>query len=81
MDVMRRELGPPGSGKTTLGLHFLAQSSEAEPGLMFGFYEAPSRLCNKARNFGLPFETLIQAGVLEVLCYPPTEQILSERSY
>ena len=78
MDVMRRELGPPGSGKTTLGLHFLAHRAT---GLMFGFYEAPSRLCNKARNFGLPFETLIQAGVLEVLCYPPTEQILSERSY
>jgi ribose 1,5-bisphosphokinase PhnN len=31
-------IGPSGTGKTTLGLQFLAQSSAEEPGLLFGFY-------------------------------------------
>lgn len=34
-------LGPSGAGKTTLGMAFLQQSSKAEPGLHFGFYESP----------------------------------------
>src|ERR1700740_3214679 len=34
-------LGASGSGKTSLGLHFLSQSSAEEPGLFFGFYETP----------------------------------------
>ena len=36
-------MGPSGTGKTTLGLTFLAKSSEAEPGLLFGFYETPQK--------------------------------------
>jgi circadian clock protein KaiC len=37
--------GAPGTGKTLLGLHFLAEGARVgEPGLYFGFYETPSRL-------------------------------------
>ncbi|MBB5984812.1 ATPase domain-containing protein [Sphingobium lignivorans] len=44
--------GPTGSGKTTIGLHFLSQSTEEEPGLHFGFFETPQRLRAKARALG-----------------------------
>src|SRR6202162_3763487 len=37
-------IGPSGTGKTTLGLQFLGQSSAEEPGLLFGFYETPVRI-------------------------------------
>lgn len=46
--------GPTGSGKTTLGLHFLSQSNAAEPGLHFGFFEPPLRLHAKAQTLGIP---------------------------
>src|SRR5690606_11221366 len=48
--------GPPGSGKTTFGLHFLRCASTEEPGLLFGFMETPARLRAKAQrlNIGLP---------------------------
>ncbi|WP_323810765.1 ATPase domain-containing protein [Sphingobium baderi] len=45
--------GPTGSGKTTLGLHFLSQAKEAEPALHFGFFETPDRLRAKAAALGI----------------------------
>jgi circadian clock protein KaiC len=45
--------GPTGSGKTTLGLHFLAASSVDEPALHFGFYENEGRLRLKAGSQGI----------------------------
>jgi circadian clock protein KaiC len=37
-------VGPTGSGKTALGLQFLAACSADEPGLHFGFFETKGRL-------------------------------------
>ena len=68
--------GPSGIGKTTLGLHFLACSSEAEPGLLFGLHETPSRLVSKAERFGLPFEALEKSGVLQLMCQTPQSDLL-----
>jgi hypothetical protein len=45
-------VGSAGTGKTTLGLHFLAESTPQEPGMLFGFFESPTRLRMKARAFG-----------------------------
>lgn len=45
--------GPTGSGKTTLGIHFLTQASNAEPALHFGFFETPDRLRAKAGALGI----------------------------
>ena len=46
-------LGFSGSGKTTLGLHFLNTGAEAdEPGVLFGFYESPDRICQSGEGFG-----------------------------
>lgn len=69
-------LGPPGSGKTTIGTAFLAQSSKAEPGLHFGFYESPDRLIANARLIGVDLQTKVAAGHLELLWRPTVERIL-----
>jgi circadian clock protein KaiC len=45
--------GPAGSGKTTLALHFLAQSSRRERGLFFGFYESPELLRQIGQRLGI----------------------------
>jgi circadian clock protein KaiC len=69
-------LGASGSGKTSLGLHFLSQSSAQEPGLLFGFYEMPLRLRHKAAGIGIKLDGVIEQGHLEILWHPPTEDIL-----
>jgi circadian clock protein KaiC len=47
-------LGSSGSGKTLLGLHFLAcGAGQGEPGLYFGFMESRPRLLAKAADVGL----------------------------
>lgn len=46
--------GSPGVGKTTLGLHFMAEGAQVgEPGLFCGFMESPAQLREKARMFGM----------------------------
>jgi len=45
--------GPTGSGKTTLGLHFLARGTADEPALHFGFFENEKRLRTKAASLGI----------------------------
>jgi circadian clock protein KaiC len=69
-------LGASGAGKTSLGLHFLSQSSAEEPGFLFGFYETPLRLRLKAAHIGIKLDSLIEQGHLEILWHPPTEDIL-----
>jgi circadian clock protein KaiC len=69
-------LGASGLGKTSLGLHFISQSSAQEPGLFFGFYEMPLRLRVKAAGLGIKLDGLIEQGHLEILWHPPTEDIL-----
>ena len=69
-------MGPSGVGKTTLGLQFLAKSSEVEPGLLFGFYETPARILAKADGVCRPLRGLIEAGTVEVLWQPPTDGLL-----
>src|SRR4030095_16833000 len=34
-------VGSTGTGKTTLGLHFLAACTTQEPGMLLGFFESP----------------------------------------
>ena len=66
-------MGPPGIGKTTLGLQFLAACSEGEPGLMFGFYETPARINIKIAAVCRPLRGLIDNGLVEVIWQPPTD--------
>lgn len=68
--------GPSGTGKTTLGLQFLSAASEAEPGLLFGFYETPDRLVAKARTLGLTIAERMNEGVVTALWNPPMDKSL-----
>lgn len=71
-------LGSSGTGKTTLGIHFLAGSTVEAPGLMLGFFESPSRLEAKARGIGLEFEALRKSGALTLMWYSQGEHLMDE---
>ncbi len=68
-------MGPSGIGKTTLGLQFLARCSDAEPGLLFGFYETPPRLDAKIAGVCRPLRALVDSGAVEVRWQPPTDDL------
>jgi circadian clock protein KaiC len=69
-------MGPSGIGKTTVGLHFLSQSSIDEPGLMFGFYETPTSLRAKADRIIPSLGALFDSGAVELLWQTPTSDLL-----
>ncbi|MBV9374528.1 MAG: serine/threonine protein phosphatase, partial [Alphaproteobacteria bacterium] len=71
-------IGPPGIGKTTLGLHFLGACNARHRGLFCGFYETPAALSDKARTLGLPLERLIAQGNVELMWRPTTHGLLDE---
>jgi len=74
-------VGPAGIGKTTIAMHFLSQSSAAERGLHFGFFESPAQLLAKADRLGLDFAQKMAGGHLEVMWQPRGEHILDELAY
>ena len=69
-------IGPPGIGKTTLGLHFLSQCGPDAPGMLFGFYETPAAILDKATALGLPLTRLVEEGHVEIVWQPTTEGLL-----
>jgi circadian clock protein KaiC len=71
-------VGPPGIGKTTLGLHLLSGCRRDEPGLLFGFFERPDRIIAKARALSLRLPELVERGEVEILWQPATEGLLDE---
>jgi circadian clock protein KaiC len=79
--TMTAVVGPSGAGKTTMGLQFLAGSSRAEPGLLFGCYEPPERLHLKAATMGLDLAAAEQRGEVELLWYPTGEHVLDRLAH
>jgi circadian clock protein KaiC len=71
-------IGSTGTGKTTMGLHFLHASTADEPGLHLSFFEGPDRLRTKARSLGLALETLESSGAVELMWQAPGEAMLDE---
>lgn len=70
-------LGNSGSGKTLLGLNFLAGGlARGEVGLYCGFGEPPVELVAKADETGLDFSSHVDSGRLTILWQPPLEVIL-----
>jgi circadian clock protein KaiC len=74
-------IGASGIGKTTIGLHYLSVSTPQEPGLLFGFFEPPQRLIQKARHQGLEVNAAIERGDVELLWQPQRENILDELAH
>ncbi len=70
-------LGSSGTGKTILGLHFLAAGlAKREPALYFGFFESPPRLLRKADELGLKLSQHVEKGGLEIIWQPTGELIM-----
>jgi circadian clock protein KaiC len=70
-------LGSSGSGKTLLGLHFLAEGARrGERGHYFAFYDSPRRVRDQAASVGLDLDPLLARGLLELSFRPPTESHL-----
>ncbi|MDI1449001.1 ATPase domain-containing protein [Polyangium sp. 6x1] len=69
-------LGPTGSGKTVLGMHFLHAGVRAgEPALCFGFFENPAAIRAKMARFGMNTEGSRGPGLL-VEWQPSAELLL-----
>ncbi|HVK70275.1 MAG TPA: ATPase domain-containing protein [Polyangium sp.] len=69
-------LGPTGSGKTVLGMHFLHAGARAgEPALCFGFFENPASIRAKMARFGMTTDGSHGPGLL-VEWQPSAELLL-----
>ncbi len=74
-------LGSSGTGKTTLGLHFLSCCTPQEPGLHFGFFESPARTLAKGRALGLPLDALERDGSLLFDWHSQGEHLIDELAH
>jgi circadian clock protein KaiC len=67
-------MGAPGSGKTLLGLTWLARGArQREAGLYFGFFEPPSDLRRRAAEIGLDLGEHTKSGNLELVWQSPLD--------
>jgi circadian clock protein KaiC len=67
-------LGPPGIGKTLLGLSFLLDGArQGQPGVYFGLHESPSRLLATAAAAGLPLRQHVDDGAVRLVWQAPGE--------
>jgi len=71
-------VGSTGTGKTSMGLHFLSRCTPAEPGLLFGFFESAGRLRAKAKSFGMDLQPLEASGALSILWHPQSEHMIDQ---
>lgn len=65
--------GPPGTGKTTLGMQFIFNgiAQYHEPGLILTFEEFPEQFYRDANSFGWDFKALESQGKLKVIMTSP----------
>ncbi|ESQ79423.1 hypothetical protein AEYBE204_10475 [Asticcacaulis sp. YBE204] len=68
--------GPSGIGKTTIGLQFLAASAPDEPGLMFSFYETPTRVRAKIDSMVLSLGDKLDSGQVNIQWQTSTSDLL-----
>ena len=60
--------GPPGSGKTTLGVEFLRMAAEAgQRAVLFCFEESVESIVYRARTIGAPLDALLASGSMQIL--------------
>jgi KaiC/GvpD/RAD55 family RecA-like ATPase/CheY-like chemotaxis protein len=73
--------GPPGSGKSTLGVRILYEGVTRyhEPGLLVTFEEFPRQVYAEAFNYGIDLHALEEASMLRVIWTPPSRVLESFR--
>ncbi|RJP33063.1 MAG: ATPase [Actinobacteria bacterium] len=65
-------IGAPGTGKTCLGLEFIAHGVEVgEPGLIVTFEHFPKKLLRDAASLGLDLQEMEKNGMLRILFTSP----------
>jgi circadian clock protein KaiC len=71
--------GPPGSGKSTLGVRILYEGvvKYNEPGLLITFEEFPRQIYAEATNCGINLQELEDSGKLRVIWTPPSRILQS----
>jgi circadian clock protein KaiC len=71
--------GPPGSGKTLLGLHFIFRGIErGEKGLIATMQENPTQLQRIVRGFGWDLQEAIDSGMLTLRYISPVGSYIDE---
>jgi circadian clock protein KaiC len=65
--------GAPGSGKTTLGMHYLYEGAirYGEPGIYITFEEMPDQIYTDMSAFGWDLKSLERQNLLRVICMSP----------
>jgi circadian clock protein KaiC len=71
--------GPPGSGKTLLGLHYIFKGIEmGEKALIATLQENPTQLQRSAAGFGWDLQEAIDSGMLELFYVSPVDVYIDE---
>jgi len=72
-------LGSSGTGKTLLGLSFLAAGvGEQEPGLYLGFSETPANLLRNAEGLGPELSRRLRNKLVELSWQPPSDDLIPD---
>jgi circadian clock protein KaiC len=73
-------LGSSGSGKTLLGMHFLAEGiRRRERGVYFGFFEHPDAIVAKCQRVGIGLiKEGLENGLLRFVWHRPIEGVIDE---
>jgi circadian clock protein KaiC len=73
-------LGSSGSGKTLLGMQFLAEGiKRGERGVYFGFFEHPEAILAKCQRVGIGgLKEGVQRGTLQFVWHRPIEGVIDE---
>lgn len=67
-------MGPPGTGKSTLAMRFVVESTKlGEKALFFTFDETRSTLVNRASALGMDVDSQVQKGLLQITQVDPAE--------
>ena len=74
--------GPVGSGKTTMGVQFLAEGArQGERGVLVMFEETTPKYLDQARTLGVDLDALAKAGMLEIVYVRPLDLSMDETLY
>lgn len=74
--------GPTGSGKTTIGISFIAEGvRRGEPGVIALFEETVAKFILQASGFGVDLQKMIDDKMVELVFYRPLDLSVDETLY
>ena len=74
--------GPAGSGKTTVGIHFIAEGvRRGQQGVMAIFEETVPKYMMQAKGFGMDLQKMVDAGQVEIVYIRPLDLSVDETLY